>query len=195
MLRMLNTELAWRLVKVLFRAYQYTCYFFFFILLLPVIALYLFDLTLYLCRIVRFCCRWQVYHIKNQSGTSISFISQRRPSEPRETCHSSSSSILSEQSLSDCSLSDTPCFTNYCLTSSPIRKGFASRRSTIAGGASHQVRYAPLIPEDIAALADPEHSLRRTKSSDLVLSLDRYDMRANNWYMTSSTLINSLITV
>lgn len=163
---------------MLFRAYQYTCYFFLFLLLLPVLALYLFDLTLYLCRIVSFCCRWQVYHIKNQSGTSISFISERRTApQPLERRSSSSSSILSERSLSDCSLSDTPCSSNYCLTSSPVRKSFSHRRSTITCGAD-QLRYAPLIPDHIAALADPEPTLRRTRSSDLVLSLDRYDMRA-----------------
>lgn len=178
---MSNQELAWKLIRILFRAYQYTCYFFLLLLLLPVVALYIFDLTLYLCRIVSFCCRWQVYHIKNKSGTSISFVSERHtPSQLSERRCSSSSSILSEQSLSDCSLSDTPCSSNYCLTSSPVRKSVSARRSTIAGGASHQLRYAPLIPDHIAALADPEHTLRRTRSSDLALSLDRYDMRAPN---------------
>lgn len=210
MLTVLTIETAWKVVKILFRIYQYTCYSFLVVLLLPVIVLYIFDFMLYFCRLVSFCCRWQVYHIRNQSGSSISFISERGgrilrlknvPSdseiidvavdqESKEQCDSSNASVLSAfDEGSEQSLSDTPYSSNYCLTSSPhdcqIRKNTQSRRSTIAGTGDN-FKYAFLTPDNINTLVEADSDftkLRRTKSSDVSLSLDRYDtqrMRASN---------------
>lgn len=188
---MLSLEGFWTIAKFLFRVYQYTCYFFLFILLLPVIALYIFDFTLYLCRLVTYCCKWQAYHIKNQSGTNISFISGRNgrilnrkepqvePQKfeiPGEPCGSSGASILSGlDNGSEQSLSDTPYSSNYCLTSSPhdfqMRKSVGSRRSTIAGSGD-RLRCASLIPEQLHELVrtDPQFAdLRRTKSTEIAL--------------------------
>ncbi|QLL34910.1 hypothetical protein HG536_0H02850 [Torulaspora globosa] len=196
MVAMPGLDTVWTIAKVLFRVYQWTCYFFVFILLLPVITLYFFDLVLYLCRLVSFSCRWQAYHIKNHSGLSVSFISGRNGrilnSEPvgaeeevpksstsagdGEGCGSSGVSILSGcDSGSEHSLSDTPYSPNYCLTSLPhdfhARKGASSRRSTIAGSGD-RLKCASLVPEHLGELirANPQFTeLRRTKSSEIAL--------------------------
>ncbi|QLQ82029.1 hypothetical protein HG537_0G02830 [Torulaspora globosa] len=174
MVTMPGLDTIWTIVKVLFRIYQWTCYFFVFILLLPVITLYLFDLVLYLCRLVSFSCRWQAYHIKNHSGLNVSFISGRsgrilhaasdEQVETSDGCDSSNASILSE--CSEHSLSDTPYSPNYCLTSFHKRTG--SRRSTIAGNGDR----LKLVPEHLDQLlrASPQLSeLRRTRSSEIAL--------------------------
>lgn len=182
--------MAWQIVKFLFKAYQYTCYFFLFILLLPVISLYIFDFALYLCRLVTFCCKWQAYHLRNQSGPNISFISGRsgrilsnRSDEDlaaditvTEKCGSSDASILSGfDNASDQSLSDTPYSSNYCLTSSPhdfqVRKSSYSRRSTIAGSGD-RLRCASLVVDHLDDYLNFESQfteLRRTKSTEIAL--------------------------
>lgn len=181
MVAMPGLDTVWTIAKVLFRVYQWTCYFFVFILLLPVLTLYFFDLVLYLCRLVSFSCRWQAYHIKNHSGLSVSFISGRSgrvlsqhveevASSDGERCGSSSASILSE--CSEHSLSDTPCSPNYCLTSLPhdfhARKGSSSRRSTIAGSGD-RVTSVSLVPEHLGELLGASPQLRRTRSSEIAL--------------------------
>lgn len=190
-------EAVWEVSKVLFRLYQYTCYFCVIMLLLPVVGLYIFDITLYLWRLFSYGFRYQVYHIKYQtdkvkavkgrkerisrsllkrssSADDISNKSYFAVDGKDQQCDSSNISILSAfEESKESLLSDTPYSSNYCLTSinyDAVGKLNSPRiRST-----------APIISNDMNSILSANSDadipkLRRTKSSDVALSLDRYD--------------------
>lgn len=190
-------EIIWEFSRFVFRLYQYTCYFCVIMLLLPVVGLYVFDITLYLWRLSSYGLRYQVYHIKNQNdrGKAVRGRKERitRPLVKRSSsaddafnksyfavdgkdqqCDSSNISILSAfEESKESLLNDTPYSSNYCLTTTSYE--------TVGKQNSPRIRSAaPIISNDINTIlfANSEADtpkLRRTKSSDVTLSLDRYD--------------------
>lgn len=170
---------------ILFRIYQYACYSFVFMILSPVILLYMFDITLYLFRLMIYFMRFQVYLIKNRcipetrivhrTGGSFAWKMKMREkeTEPEEECDSSNTSILSafrdsKESLLDDSASIS---SNYSLVGSQAtpRAFHSSRNNSIITLDSAQM--------SILAAHAEICKLRRGKKSDVEVSLDRYENR------------------